>query len=26
LPYNTVGTVRGTLDEHAEIEIAICED
>jgi len=26
LPYNTVGTVRGTLDEHGEIEIAICED
>jgi len=26
LPYNTVGTVRGTLDEHGEIEIAIWED
>ena len=23
LPYNTVGMVRGTLDEHSEIEIAI---
>lgn len=26
LPYNTAGMVRGTLDEHGEIEIAIWED